>query len=280
MSIKCVVIFQQVTEPGHSFPSVGLVGRSHIGGWSESYWWPTDDLSQATAALKGGGSFGPGLLPKRANLLASACSILGVRFYAGGAGKGIFKSMNYPGQYALSDIPQMALLAYMSLQGTSAVRRLVLRGVPDSMVDSGEFAPLSGYVQELLNFAVALSYFGGLGADTVTAYPVFGVSAAGLVTLNAVANPFAVASTVTFRNVLNEAGKRSGGSYVVSTIGPLSNQFTVAGWEKGLTTGGDVRIPTVSVHAMVGGSFTVSRILTRKVGRPFEQYRGRQSSRR
>lgn len=279
MSIKCVVVFQQVTEKGGSQPFFGLAGRQHIGGWTESYWFPSDNLTDLLAQLKGNNTPTSGLLPARAGLLASGATIIGVRLYQGGAGKGQFRALAYPGSLPNLEIPQMAILCYASLAGTTAIKRLTLRGIPDSQVSGGEFTPTPTFVGRLVDFGAVLQNFGTIANDVVTSYPVYSVSNAGLVTLNAVANPFAVGATVTFRNVLNAVGNRVGGSFVVATIGPMGNQFSVTPWPHGDCTGGDVRIPTKSIYTITPGSFTISRVVTRKVGRPFEMYRGRNSRR-
>lgn len=281
MSIKVVIVFQQVTTKGGSYPNIGLAGREHIGGWTEHVWWGSDSVDQLMQALTANFAGQVGLLPQRARCLCNNATILGVRLYQGGAGKGQFRAAGFPGSAGPGDIPQMALLCYHQLTGNPTPKRLILRGLPDAVVIGGEYVTTTGHPTEVFNYGQSLANFGGMASDVVATFPVFTVSVAGLVTLNNVNNPFAVGNVVTFRNVVSDVtGQRNGGEFVVSSVGPMNNQFSVTDWSFGPSNSGDVRQPTSSVYQFAGSGLTVSRIVTRKVGRPFELYRGRRSKKR
>jgi len=283
MSIKVVVLFQQVTVPGYSNSALGLAGRSHIAGWSESMWYPSNDAAALWRALTTGpvGGVNWGYLPVRADLMTANASIVGVRLYEGGTGKGNFRAIAYPGLYAagVSDIPQMSILAYIGLTGSTRARRLTIRGVPDEMATGGEFTPTSAYATRLVTLGQALTGFGAVTKDDSAGLPLLTVSDAGVCQLNGVPPTWAVGDGVTFRSVLTSYGARVGGTFACTAVVPASNQFTVAGWPHGACTGGNALIPAFSQKAFTSGSLAVSRLLTRKVGRPFEQYRGRRSKR-
>jgi hypothetical protein len=283
MAIKVVVLFQQVTVPGYSNASIGLAGRSHIAGWSESFWFPSNDAAALWRALTTGpvGGVNWGFLQIRADLMTANASIVGVRLYEGGTGKGNFRAISYPGLYGanVSDIPQMAILAYIGLTGSTRARRLTLRGVPDEMATGGEFTPTSAYAARLATLGQALSGFGAVTKDDSAGLPLLTVSSAGVCQLNGVPPTWGVGDGVTLRSVLTAAGQRVGGVFACTAVVPASNQFTIAGWPHGDCTGGNALIPAFSQKAFVSGSLAVSRLLTRKVGRPFEQYRGRRSRR-
>ena len=105
----------------------------------------------------------------------------------------------------------------------------------------------------------------------------FTVASSGLVTLNGLANPFAVGAIVTVSNALTEDGLRRGGDYLISAIGPLGNQFTLQGWLWGDCTGGQVYQQGNGFFAVTADATKAVRSTTHKIGRPFAGYRGRRS---
>jgi hypothetical protein len=281
MSIKCVIVFEQRTGAGSPAPFIHYTPRVRVAGWTEHVWFQSDSLTDCLAALNDtvyNGQYS--LCPTRAQLLPAFGSIIGVRLYQGGAGKGQFFGLSFPGSAGESDAPSSALLCAAINNTAANVRRFTLRGVPDSQITDGAFTPDSTYASIVAAYFNALSNFSFLGLQPVTKYPVASVSNAGLVTLS-VPNVFPISAFITFTGCLNGVGNRVGGKFMVSTVGPLANQFTVADWTNGDTTGGSVSQPTKALFAFGGNSFTnVERLVTRRVGRPFEQFRGRKSRRR
>jgi hypothetical protein len=108
---------------------------------------------------------------------------------------------------------------------------------------------------------------------------VFSVSDAGLVTLTA-NSPFALGQIITLSEVRLPSGQSITDSFVITGIGPTAAQFTVGAWGLDAGTGGRARIYEKGIYTMDPGSTAAVRILTRKIGRPLEQYRGRASKRR
>lgn len=280
MAIKVVMVFQQTTNEGSFNPELNLAGRAHIGGWTEHVIWPSDSVDQLMQALTAPFAGRPGLLPSRASILNGNGTILGVRLYQGGAGRGQFRAVAFSGDAGIGDIPQMSLLCTIGVANSPTVRRFTLRGINDSAVVGGEANLGPELAGDIKAYGQALGNFAALTDDVVTTYPVFGISGAGLVTLNNVNNPFLKNDIVAFRQVVVTAtGERVGGKFVIDSVGPENNQFKVADWTAGPARKGDVRKPTKSVKMMDSSTFTVSRIVSRKVGRPFELYRGRRSKR-
>ncbi len=293
MAIKVVILFQDQTAAvaGTAFsfvnlqpsaPNINYLGRSHIGGWSEFVIWNSDNVASLIQALRGGLNGLPALLPSRAALLPGSAQIVGVRLYAGGAGKGQSYGFAYPGPAgASSDVPQMALLCKSGPSGFAVTRRFTLRGVPDLFVTNGEFTPSAGYATLIQTYFQALFNFGFYGLDpgTPTAQ-VLNISLAGVVTLKIPVSPFNSTQLLNVSKTLNSAGQFVSYTGFLSAIGPGQNQFTLPNWTAGSCTGGKIVVKSRSVYSMNPAISAVTRVVVRKVGRPFEQYRGRRSKHR
>jgi hypothetical protein len=303
VAIKCVILFQQVTNPTVvtgpvgiqlnvlSAPSIGYNARQHIAGWSEYVMWNTDVVGDLLTALQQGASNLPALLPARAAMLSQGANIIGVRLYQGGAGKGQSFALSYPGNTAYEgDNPQQALLIKAGNATNGATRRFTIRGVPDNEVQGGEFAPDPGYVNAVNNWMRALANFAFRAIDPASpAGPVFNVAPVaivgpppqtnGLVTMNQNAQPFLVNQIVTINGALDSNGFRRNFRGTISAVGPQQNQFTLLNWPWGATTGGRVSAKNTAVFPISYSTLNVARLVTRRVGRPFELYRGRRSRR-
>jgi hypothetical protein len=294
MSIKVVVLFQTVTQPSAavgplgitltttSAPNIGYVARQHIAGWSEYFYFYTDSVIDLLSALRTGFGGLPAYLPARAALLPPSGQIVGVRLYQGGAGKGQSYGFSYPGQAGLEqDFPQSALLCKTGPPGVAVSRRFTLRCIPDDVVQGGEFTPSPGYANAVANYFQALYNFTFRAFDpTAATAGIFNISAAGVITTTIAVQPFLVNQIVTITRTLdgNQLFHKFQG--VVTSVGPAQNQFTVSGWTFGACTGGTVSLKSKLHYSMNPSVSAVSRIVVRKVGRPFEQYRGRRSKRR
>lgn len=277
VATKVVIVFQMASQPTLSAPDLNYAPAERVGGWTESV---LSNVSYDTliGRLKGPRTDGyPPLLPARAGILANRGSILGVRLYEGGGGRGQFLPLAYSGSAGACDVPQMALLCAGKNDNSPTVRRWTVRGIPDGQVEFGEFSPTTAFNTAMTNYFKAMSNFGFTGTTPVTSYAIFNVSALGLVTLK-VNNPFGVGDIVTLKSVMVQ-GVRTGGSYVVESIGPLASNFTIKAWPVFFGEGGSVSIPE-KAHYNLGGGLSVQRVAQRKVGRPFNQYRGRRSKRR
>jgi hypothetical protein len=288
MSIKVVMVLQQATVPNNSSPIIGYTAAAHIGGWTEHVWWPTDSLEDCLTALKGPALVNgqQPLLYARSLILSNQGTVLGVRLYQGGAGRGAFFPTGYNGSAGDEDIPQMALLCAGLGNGTPSVRRFTLRGIPDLQVRLGEFEPTTDYLSRMDLYLSSMTNFGFRGSNPVAKYAIASIAQvagppqSGLVTLT-VNNPFSVSQFVTINQTLDAGQNRLGGRFMVSAIGPLNNQFSIAGWSDGATTGGTVSMPAKAVFQFLSsGGISVERVVTRRVGRPFGQYRGRRSKHR
>jgi hypothetical protein len=273
-------------------PFINYAPRLHLGGWTESLIWPDNNVSTLLDALKGNGPYFPGLLPTRAFLLANGADIVGVRLYQGGAGKGQSYAFAYPGNSTFeADNPQQALLCKCGSAGGAVVRRFTLRGVPDSQIALGEFGPNSGFASAIQVYFQQLANWGFNAFDPSVAQPTIftitqvapvppATTPTGLVTLVGPMQPFAIGNQVKVSKTIDANDNFVSGTFAVVTIGPGGNQFSLGNWTAGNCTKGKVGTKAKTFFMISTPTCGVSRLVTRKVGRPFEQYRGRRSKRR
>jgi hypothetical protein len=289
MAIKTVMVFQQVTLSDVlgtvapvSSPVINYASRQHIGGWTELLWWPTDSVKDLMSALKTGAAGVTALLQARAAIMSAAASIIGVKLYSGGAGKGATNAVAYPGNSLyVEDIPQMALLCKSNGLNTTSVRRFTLRGVPDSMVDQGEFKPTALYANLVADYFNSLKAFGFKAIDPATSKKakIFNIDAGGNVKTTDGVNPFAVPSIVLVSRTVDLNGNLVSFKSTISA-GAAGTQFKVDNWTAGACVGGTALQNNLGLFLFDSASAAVSRVVTRRVGRPFESYRGRRSKRR
>jgi hypothetical protein len=270
MTVKCTALFQLATNT--SDPTA--VAR-RLGGWSESYYRPDADIGSTLIT-----NFNT-LCQRRAALLPSGAVIVGQRFQVvNPAGTSQTAARRYPGTAGTqADVPQMALLCRAPAQSAANIRPLILRGIPDARVVEGEYSPSSGFTTAIESFFSWLSanwQFHGrdLSANTV---PIYSIDALGVATLEA--NTTAVlGSMVRVLRTTDVNKDQVGGRFRVSAAAS-STQITLQGWTLGACKGGRLRVDA-DTYLTIGSPISISRVITRRVGRPFEQYRGRQSKKR
>jgi hypothetical protein len=254
-----------------------------IAGWSESWYYPGTSLQSCLAAAFGGVtgllSSSLGLVPARAGLLPLGCSVVGERVQVVDP-PGLSQSLAsvYPGNPAFFEgYPSIALLAKIPGVGVRNIRRVLLRALPSAVVVEGEYTPNVLFAAQLALFTQALAGWQFRGRDL--AQPLFHVltiSAAGAVQCQENV-PFTVGQAVRVLRSRDVTGDLRGGRFVVSTTGPLSSQFTIPGWPFGACTGGTVRADAVVYPAVDTSNPLTGRAVTKKVGRPFFQFRGRRA---
>jgi hypothetical protein len=291
MAIKVVMLIQLTTDTPVSSgnapaaaPSIGYAPRVHLAGWSESLWWDSNDVTSLIRALKTGYGRLPPLGPSRAALLGNSAQVIGARLYAGGAGKGQSIAFSFPGN-ASSNVnqPQSAILVVAAPTASAVSRRFTLRGVPGSQESAGEFNPSVAYAKAVSDYFQALGNFSFLANDyTVTQFKILNVSLTGVVTINGAFPTFAINDIVTVKNTLDSGQVRRNYTGQVTALDPTHNMLTLSNptWPWGATTGGMIWKPSKVLYLINPANCSVTRIVTRKVGRPFEQYRGRRSKRR
>lgn len=267
---KLTMLFQASSGTGPT----DQTARVRVGGWSESWYldhWPLTSNDNIR--------FG-NLMRSRAALLPTNALIVGQRYQqvepVGASSTG---AKVYPGRaQAAQDIPQMALYCRVRSSDNPNIRPMYLRALPDARVFRGEYYPSSTYDQALNDFFAELRNFRFRGADLVTGLKdIRTIGADGSVYCYE-AHGLAVGNKVTIlRSEQASTGNLVGGQYRVATV-VSSTTVTLNAWPHGIADGGQLR-PYSIVYPTVG-EVDIARVVTRKVGRPFDQYRGRAGTRR
>lgn len=154
--------------------------------------------------------------------------------------------------------------------------------MPDAQVSKGEFAPDMGYANAMATYLQAMAQTSYLSQVPSNVMVIATVTDQGVVNFTA-NHPYNVGQWIVVRRTTQATtGRRVGGSFQVSAVGPGSTQLTLAGWNKGATAGGKTWIPvgTLATVGAAGAMPLVRRGGTRRVGRPSGLYRGRASARR
>lgn len=274
MPSRFTMLMQVTTDPqnrGDASP--------HTGGWSESFW--------AANVLEAGNPALVTLCRKRANLLPAPASVVGYRIasYTIAGNKVIptgssTAKLQIPGSILRNtDVPQMALeLSGQALNGPNSTR-FSLRCIPDSQVDRGEYQPdplfkglLTQYRNELIQ-----QFWKFMGRDLTKPAIRVNAIAGNVVTLGGPWGGVVGTDFVRFNRVYDDLGLPITGAYLVSAAN--GNAITLAGFDDRTLTkqSGTVRIDAITLQSFA--TIEPARIVVRKIGRPFESYRGRQSKR-
>lgn len=280
-STKVTYIFQLTTQPAD--PALAV---AHSGGWTESYWQP--NAIPSNFPLIGA------LATKRAALLGKGAAIVGVRvgqytlsvnkWLPQGASTGpLFR----PGvQGNPTDIPQMALLCGSTSSAGPNQAKFTLRGIPDEVVTNGEYNPYSGYKTFVTNFFKELSDNAWSFSGRVIANPTYRIqqivasTTPGWVTLLMQTSPYVSGGYLRLLHVRDDDGNPLKGAFAMKQFDNTVPSISIA-------------VPDATVRSLTGGfgrydqiglfpltNPVVRRVGVRKVGRPYESYRGRASKRR
>lgn len=281
MTIKMTMLFQQSSAP--SSPGAPV---HRIGGWTESWYTNQSTISAAiNLATQSAAPLGlqtVGIVPARAQLLGLGAAIVGLRFQSVvPAGPSQSVAVNYPGNASHpNDAPQLALLCKAPGLNVNNVRRFTLRGLPDANTIEGEFSNDPVFSPALTAFFASLVNWQFRGRDlSQLANKILSISALGVVTFE-VGVTYNVLDFVRILKSKDSSGNLRGGRFQVGSIGPGPNVITLNNWGFGATTGGTGRKDVVVFPAVDAANTNFSRVVTRRVGRPFTQYRGRRSRRR
>jgi hypothetical protein len=266
--VKFTMLFNMVSNPSGA-------SRGHrTGGWSESVY--------ADFPLNFATGFANTLCINRAALLCNGAAIVGRRIQqVDVVGASNVDAKSFPGRSGTPcDIPQMSLLARIPSASTANTRPYIIRGIPDGIVQEGEYKPDGVFDPLFSSFIRELEGWSFKAVDLVTGLTeVESIDAAGNVVL-AVPNLFTANDLVTILRSTDDFGRRHGGRFRISAVTD-SSHFKLSGWPAIGTHGGLVR-PYLVIYphmAAVNGAVPV-RVTTRKVGRAFDQYRGKASARR
>jgi len=272
MPIKCTLLCQLSTNP-----SGASVGGPHIAGWSESlYTNVAIDIAKARFQ---------DVCNSRASLLPPSAAIVGQRYQVVGGGS--TTALNrFPGTAPVTGIPQKALLCTAQAAGFANVRRFSLRGIPDDWIVEGELKLNAAFNARFANYRASILANGTFvfRARDLTAVEqrIVSIDATGLVKTFAEIGAIAIGDTVILKNVVTTNGISRGGRYrVTAVVNPAnSKEFTIAGWALDVVADSGTAARYAIVYPGPITAVDYARAVSRKVGRPFEQYRGRSSRRR
>lgn len=266
--IKGTMLFQLVTNV-----SGGSQGGPHIAGWSES-WYSDGSIADTRRSMTE-------LCRTRAGLLPGSAVIVGQRYQVIN-GPSSSTAIRFPGAAARSnDVPQAALLCTATVGARPNVRRFSLRGFPDVWIEEGELKPAAPFPAKWEEFEGALGAgpWGFVMRDlTIAAVRVASVNAGALVLqADLVANVF---DYIRLNDIYDQFRVLRSGLYQITAKTDNKN-YTIRDWPAGsIVTGNGFARKEEIIFDGVNLNIEYSRIVVRKVGRPFEQYRGRGAKRR
>lgn len=275
MPYRYTMICQVSTEPEN-----GENASSHVGGWSESHWHQNAMSSQDGTVRN--------LLLARARMLPRTATIVGLRIANYeivnsslrplGASTGKLRFPGSPG--SITDLPQVALeVSGNSNAGNS--NRFSCRCIPDITMHGGEYQPsgtYKGYVTQFCNL-LADNGWGFIGRSLSAPQPKILSIAANVMTTSEGFDPVNGETLVTFIGVKDTSGRPVVGNFRVLSQ-PDDNAYLLEGLPQGLVVGASGYARKLTPVFLDYTTVTPIRAVVRKVGRPFEQYRGRASKRR
>lgn len=252
----------------------------HSGGWSESVWLP-NPISASDPLIANFGASRARLLPGESAIIGFRLenyTIFGNKLLPGGTSTG---KLNLPGIPArLTGQPQDALQLSGQASAAPNTNHFTLRNIPDGVMSYGEYQPDSTYKGFMTTYtsAIAFGVFGFIGRDRSQPSAVVNQIAGGVVTLAANVGGVANQDFLRLHRVYDNAGNPVKGSYLITAI--AGNAYTLQGLPAQAVgkPSGTARLDKIAFYNI--GSVTVDRAVSRKVGRPFEAYRGRRSKTR
>lgn len=274
VATKVTLLFNAVTKN-----PAGQAERA--AGFSESYY---STLGIDDAQLK---TNWQALCVARAGLLAQNVSIIGSRYQTvdpvGGSRQ--YDNKYPPGQSTNNDLPGVALQVTVRSANSPNQRNVILRGVPDSCVSTGEYTPAAGMGGALTAFFNQLTAKWQFRAIDRTVLPVRIVDiAANLMTCVAAhgLNVGDIVNIMSTNAAGDPGGKQSYKAFVravptasTATLSPLEHTTIPA------STGGRVRKVSIiyPFFSITSEEVQNPTAMHRKAGAPFKKFRGRRTVR-
>jgi len=268
-AIKLTMLLQISTNVANPAAAV-----RRTGGWTESVYYD--------------GALTPGLMRSfntlcrtRTNLLGIGGSCVGQRFQqvdpVGSAqtAKNAFRST----LGLATDTPGQSLQLNSRGAGVANVRRAHLTGIPDACVVNGEFAGNEDWNANYFVFLTNLAGWKFRARDlTLPKVIVKTVDTDGVVTF-ASDLALAVGDKVSLYRLKNAFGKFVNGTFTVGAATTLRS-VTLLSWTAGACTDGKAQKFSPIYPAITAAGTVQGLISQKKVGRPFDQFRGRRSKRK
>ncbi len=274
MAYRYDMLFQLTTAPTQAAKAI-----SHTAGWSESHWRQTllaQDNQTLNRLLRGRAA----MLPKQAAMVGLRVGNFTIQGNKLLPGQTSIRKFLKPGPATFScDVPQMAIELGGSTSGLNS-SKFAVRGMPDGQVVNGEYSPNADWDQFLQEYMNALTVDGWQMIGRVLSNPTYAIdaiSASGVCTLK-VLTPFANGAQIRLLRVRDNQGFSISGVFSAAQV--AGSTFLLEGWPQGtvVSRNGSIRVDAIDLFTFT--DMEVSRVVVRKVGRPFEQYRGRRSKSR
>lgn len=279
MPDRLTILMQNTTNPDNPTQAI-----PHTGGWSESHF-STTALVAGTAKIFDLLRARAWLLPKTANIVGyriGRYDIVGNRIKPLGAATARYQVTGNPA--LATDIPQMSLMFAATGAGVANTSRFAARCIPDSQVLNGEYQPATNFINLVTRYRNLLVQ-GGWGfvgrVLTAASNSLVSIAAGAVVVQNAAALGIVVGDYVRFYRATDDFGNPITGAFQVLAINFGTNTLTLKGFDPtiAMTLGnGLLRVDLIAFFS--NSTVETVRIVPRKVGRPFESYRGRRSNRR
>jgi len=245
-----------------------------LGGWTESYYAPTNDASRDA-------SFNA-LIQARLGMCPRGTVVNKFRVQQvdpAGPSQPYKVAYSAPNTW-LSDVPQMALkIPFFLGAGLSSILR-EFRGVPDVQVTTGEYSPSAPYTVAVQAFLAALVGPGWQARQRVKSNPKYAVNsiaAGGIVTMIQPFTAIAPGAAVQIIRTVNPMTGRKFGYFATVTAVTDDSHFTIAGPKVAVSNYGTMRIAATTYTAFSQPQLSVAQAVVRKVGRPSRSYSGRAS---
>ena len=280
MPDRLTLIFQMTTVPDNATSAI-----PHTAGWSESFF-TNGNLTEGSRLIQDLINARRMMLPGQAAIVGyrmQKYTISGAKLVPGGAQT--VRALTVGNTGFACDVPGMSLL--LGAQGSSPRNgsRITLKAIPDARVVGGEYSPSTAFTGHLTLYIQQLQAggWGFIGRDKTKESRKIKSIANGLVELYEIPGvDFGVNDWFSFNKCTDTQNRAVTGVY--QSAGSPDGQptkFAVQGLDPLIT----VTKPNGLVRPFVllfqpYSNIKVSRIVTRKVGRPLEGYRGRASKAR
>jgi hypothetical protein len=256
----------------------GVTGANSVpvrlGGWSESYYSASVGDSVTAVWLN--------LIQKRLGIcpLGTVVNKWRVQQVDPAGASQINRVAYSAGSTFLSDVPQMALKIPFSMGGGVPQVIREFRGIPDSQVTVGEYAPTAPFTAALNLFLNSLTGAGWQTRQRVrtnTQYQVLSIGAGGVVVMIEPFTGIANGNKVQVIRSVNPATGRKFGYFATVEATVDASHFTIAGPKVALGNFGTMRLAAISYNGFSGPIVSAAEAVVRKVGRPSRSYSGRAS---
>lgn len=269
---KVSLLFQFTTAPTNR-----AAASPHSGGWSESHW------SNESSNI---GTFAAELAQARAQFLPGEASIIGYRVQTYTISGNKLSPVNtssgrfqYRGVLGSMNLPSDGLGFSGQSSGNPNTARFTARGIPDGEISNGEYQPggsMSVAVDAYRAKLVAAGW-GFIGRVRTGQSARVQSILAGVVTLS---QNIGGTENVSFLRLLRVSNGRRDpikGSFLIKVIADKAYTCQNLGSTTLVEPSGEARIETLAF--MPYSVVNVGRAQSRRVGGPFDKYRGRASAR-